>query len=296
MIGIFWPLATVAGWLSVVNRLGAERTRARLCPSSAWIWTSSAKFDASHPMPKPNGVAPASSEPSWAGKLAAVVGDPAPSVSEDTGPPGGAPFTSMTGPLEPVRGVHAPPQITPRDRASARDISTRRASIRTEGDARSIRSMNSLIRARFSGTSRTMTELVRWSVVNWPRGESMPAGLPSSFLTPPVIASSTPLSSCVVTMSVRKSIVETRLIPTWEYLSLKTSSVSGTSWSSSIFRLTSKSCRASAAARSCSASRRSASFRRCWISTSRCSALNAASASFVRFSSLSTRMMLPSWT
>ena len=42
--------------------------------------------------------------------------------------------------------------------------------------------------------SRTISELVRWSTVSEPRGESMPAGLPSSFLTPPVIASSTPFS------------------------------------------------------------------------------------------------------
>ena len=41
----------------------------------------------------------------------------------------------------------------------------------------------------------------------------MPADLPSSFLIPPVIASSTPFSSCVVTESVKKSMVWTRLMP-----------------------------------------------------------------------------------
>ena len=200
------------------------------------------------------------------------------------------------GPLDEVRGVHAPPQMTPSERASCRDISTSRASMWIEGAGRSTLSTKSLILPRFSGMSRTIRELVRWSTVREPRGESMPADLPSSFLTPPVIASSTPFSSWVETTSVKKSMVWTRLMPTCPYLSLTTSSASGASRPSSWLRLTSNSCRASADARSCSASRRSPSLRRCEISTSRCSALKAASASFVRFSSLSTRMMLPSCT
>src|SRR5262245_45387474 len=111
---------------------------------------SRAKFDASQPSPRPNGVAPASTpvrEVVTAGKLAAVVGVVGP-IADWAGPPGGAPLTSITGPLSAVRGVHAPPQMTPRDRASSRVISTSRASMRIDGADRSILSRNSLILAR----------------------------------------------------------------------------------------------------------------------------------------------------
>ena len=76
----------------------------------------------------------------------------------------------------------------------------------------------------------------------------MPADLPSSFLIPPVIASSIALLFLRGDESVKKSMVWTRLIPTWPYLSLTTSSTVGARRPSSCSRLTSNSWRASAAA------------------------------------------------
>ena len=144
MTGKSRPLATVAGWFSSVSKLGEERTRARCCPSSASSWMSSAKFEASQPIPREKGFDPASAPTSGAGKKAAVEGR-TPPASVGATVPAAVPRMSTMGEFEPVRGVHAPPQITPRDRASIRTISTSRASMRTDGAARSTLSMNSRI-------------------------------------------------------------------------------------------------------------------------------------------------------
>ena len=221
---------------------------------------SRAKFDASQPSPKPKGVDPASKPPivpSAAGKLAAVVGVAAPLDSAEIGPSGGAPRTSTMGPLDEVRGVHAPPQMTPSERASCRDISTSRASMWIEGAGRSTLSMNSLILPRFSGTSRTINELVRWSMVRRAPGGEHAGGLAFLLLDP---AGDRVLDPPLFLRGddVREE-VDGRdgLDPDMPVLELEDFLGQRGEQLLELARLTSNSCRASADARSCSASRMS---------------------------------------
>src|SRR5262249_29440339 len=105
MIGIFWPLAMVAGSFSRVIRLGVERMRTRFSPSRAWREMSRARFDASQPNARPNRLPLVNGALTGAdGKFAAVDGGTAGVASPPRTALGPAPpLTLVIGELGPAR-------------------------------------------------------------------------------------------------------------------------------------------------------------------------------------------------
>ena len=265
--------------------------RARRCPSRACIWMSSAKFDASQPIPRPKGVAPASSEPSEAGKLAAVVGVAAPAVSPETGPPGGAPRTSRMGPLVGARRPQATPDHAERPRVRPRHLHEPRFD--QDRLSRPVDLVDELPDPRDVLGQVAHDQRVR-SLVNGDRTPRREQADPLALLAlrsahdhvldAPLIRLGNRIGEKVDVLDLLDSNVG--VLEPDHVLGQRLEFPPLASYSSRLLSLS----------RSWSFNWISASFRRAWRSISRCSCLKAASASLARFSSVSTRMMLPSCT